>query len=561
MITSRFFSVLALSTLLTVTAANQAFAQTPVNATAGQLSAQLPVDGQGRHIDRRVVNLTAGQQIQITVASDEFDTMVRVFSPSNQLVTENDDGEDGTNSLATFTAAQTGAYRIEITSYRAGETGSYTLNVQNTAGNAPNAMPQQPQFPAQNPALNPAVVPNNNSNNGAQTLQGTLSNSDPTGSEGRHENSRVLQLGANEQVDLTLESSSFDTMIRVYGPDGVLQVENDDIESGNTNSQVNFTTSQAGAYRVVVTSYRAGETGPFTLNVQRQANTQTPCGPQGCPLPNTQPSADPNAQPNQPPTWVYNTQTGRFEQAPVNTAQFPQPIAPATNVNPNAGTGDVYGIFVGISDYGGSSNLEYTADDARHMAQAFQQRGIIRQGNAIVLTDREATSANVQRAFLTMGQRLTDRDTLVFLHDGHGDNNAISLRSGSMSGQQLGRLLDGVRGTQLVILDSCHSGSIAPIAQNSPRRLALLSSRASELSYVADEFRAGGYLAYFVTEAIRNGSVIGSDGAVRVRDLVSAVRQGYSRHVHGRQNLVVAGGDQLATLWQGPRQTTVAFRQ
>jgi hypothetical protein len=46
--------------------------------------------------------------------------------------------------------------------------------------------------------------------------------------------------------------------------DGAVKAENDDVESGNTNSRIEETLA-AGAYTIEATTYDADETGSFTL--------------------------------------------------------------------------------------------------------------------------------------------------------------------------------------------------------------------------------------------------------------------------------------------------------
>lgn len=58
-----------------------------------------------------------------------FDTWLRVEDGSGKELAYNDDGGDGFNSRLTFVPTSDGVYRLVVTTYTAGATGSYTLKV------------------------------------------------------------------------------------------------------------------------------------------------------------------------------------------------------------------------------------------------------------------------------------------------------------------------------------------------------------------------------------------------------------------------------------------------
>ena len=66
------------------------------------------------------------------------------------------------------------------------------------------------------------------------------------------------------QIDLMSETDTFLYLLEGAGMDGVIEAENDDVESGNTNSRIEETLA-AGAYTIEATTYDADETGSFTL--------------------------------------------------------------------------------------------------------------------------------------------------------------------------------------------------------------------------------------------------------------------------------------------------------
>jgi hypothetical protein len=419
-------------------------------------------------------------------------------------------------------------------------------------------------------------------------VSGALSARDAHDSDGHFFRTRTVNLTAGDTVEIRASSSEFDTVLRVSGPAG-LHETNDDAPGDGTNSRLAFRVPATGAYQVTVTSYNANETGSYQLSLEHGAslddanNAASSDDDSNTGSDNVQPiddndgssASNDGAIPPQPQAWAWDDNQHMFVPvgayagqnvpsanngvATTDVGTDPNPFVP----DANAGTGTVYGIFVGVSDYGGSSNLDYTANDARQLARAFEQRGLIRHGNAIVLTDGAANEAQVRQAFQTLAPRVTSRDTFVFFFDGHGDHHEVELQSGSLQEGTISQLLDTVRGQQLVVLDSCYSGSLAPIVRGHSNRIALFSSRANETSYVASEVQAGGWLAYFMIQAIRHG-VSGSDGALHVADLVNYVQGGYSQRVGDQQHLVVtSGAPRTATLWRTTRaaSSSVAMAQ
>lgn len=69
---------------------------------------------------------SAGQDIEIEVESEDFDTTLRLFSPTGEEVAFNDDGGDGTNSRLEATLPAAGRYLVVVGAYGTSQ-GSYDL--------------------------------------------------------------------------------------------------------------------------------------------------------------------------------------------------------------------------------------------------------------------------------------------------------------------------------------------------------------------------------------------------------------------------------------------------
>ncbi|NOY93798.1 MAG: hypothetical protein GXP55_21665 [Deltaproteobacteria bacterium] len=82
----------------------------------------------GEFVDDYPMTLAEGQTLRLRARSSDFDTYLIVHPPSGDQV-DNDDGENGTDAELEFTARVSGEHRVQVTSYRPGETGAYSLEV------------------------------------------------------------------------------------------------------------------------------------------------------------------------------------------------------------------------------------------------------------------------------------------------------------------------------------------------------------------------------------------------------------------------------------------------
>jgi hypothetical protein len=74
----------------------------------------------------------AGERVRIVMRSETFDTFLsigRMVNGELQVISSNDDGPDGTDSLLELTLDQAGSYVIRASSLFASETGPYTLRI------------------------------------------------------------------------------------------------------------------------------------------------------------------------------------------------------------------------------------------------------------------------------------------------------------------------------------------------------------------------------------------------------------------------------------------------
>lgn len=102
----------------------------------------------------------------------------------------------------------------------------------------------------------------------AQTVEGVLSAVSDTLTSGEYKFVMEVEAVAGQTLEARLASEAFDTYVIIKSPSGE-QEDNDDCTAGDlTRSCVSFVADADGTYRVIATSFRAGEAGPFVLGVQ-----------------------------------------------------------------------------------------------------------------------------------------------------------------------------------------------------------------------------------------------------------------------------------------------------
>lgn len=259
--------------ILSHTTATLALAAGLCAALAQPLAAQERIDASGtlqrgdatlesgEFYDSYTLDVRAGEQIDVRATSTEFDPYLIVRGPTDDLRWENDDEGDGSvQSRVNETAPVTGRYRVIVTSYQPGESGHYQVRGARSAQAGSQGRSSGGTQPA-TPAVRPVSNSGNNALRGAQ--QGTLAAGDEQLSSGEYYDAYQIQGRAGEQLRVNLSSPAFDTYLMLRGPDGST-FDNDD--SDGTNSALDVTLPANGTYRLIVTSYRSGETGSYNLS-------------------------------------------------------------------------------------------------------------------------------------------------------------------------------------------------------------------------------------------------------------------------------------------------------
>lgn len=430
-------------------------------AESGTLSSSDAQLESGEYIDIYELSGRPGQRLQADLRSEDFDTFLILITPSGEQF-ENDDMDSTNRSFLDMTLAEAGDYRVVVTSYGVGAVGDYTLQLDQDATSSNQTNDSE---------MRSLTV--------GQAIEGELREGASARVNDKWEDTYWFTGETDETLRIDLNSSDFDTYLRLVTPSGEL-IENDDFEGSISTSSVSLTLRENGRYRVVVTSYGANDAGPYELSLLEQSERI---------------------------------------------------------ITPNISGGEIYGIFVGISDYPGTdADLNYTDQDATRARDALINGAGMRPENSITLLNSDATTANFQAAIERTAMRATPQDTFVLFYSGHGDrvirldgpdsadpdglDETIELYDGAMIDDELALLFDTVSaGTTLLVLDSCFSGGFAKDLVSKPGRMGLFSSEEDVTSQVASKFRAGGYLSVFFEEALAGYADFDENGELTAIEL------------------------------------------
>src|SRR5207237_6465217 len=131
----------------------------------------------------------------------------------------------------------------------------------------------------------------------------------------------------------------------------------------------------------------------------------------------------------------------------------------------------------------------------------------------------------------------------LFFYSGHGNQidvpvsaaeldgraETIELYDDAMTDAQLKPLFDSVHGRMsMVVLDSCFSGGFRSLIDR-PNVMGLFSSEEDLTSLVADRFKAGGFLSYFLRGSLGGEADDDGDRIVTAGELSTYVRRRFSR--------------------------------
>ncbi len=207
----------------------------------------------GLRADAYTFTATAGQRIVAEMGSEAFDTYLELFAEQNEendgrysLDTDDDGAGEGTNSRLTVTIPSDGQYTLEARAFSGEAQGAYSLTVSEAA---------PPPAPA------PLAF--------GETVQGEITDEDPSDDENRRYDAYAFSGVAGNRVQMIMRSGDFDTYLQVGGAEGEFYaMESDDDGLGEgTDSRLNFILPNDGAFVVRALPLYGDTKGLYSLEL------------------------------------------------------------------------------------------------------------------------------------------------------------------------------------------------------------------------------------------------------------------------------------------------------
>jgi hypothetical protein len=211
----------------------------PLLDLKGKLTAKDPLDKLRPDSYHKVhtLKLKAGRAYQIDLRSDDFDAYLRLEDSQGKSLAEDDDGGGGTDARLVFIPPKEDDYRIIVTTFAKGDTGSYALTVR--------------------PVTLALAV---------KDKLGPEDKGDPKIRKDCFQKAHVLKMAPGRIYTITLQSADFDAYLFLQDSQGKVLAEDDD-SGGGLNARILFTPTREDIYRIIVTTFDEKETGAYTLTV------------------------------------------------------------------------------------------------------------------------------------------------------------------------------------------------------------------------------------------------------------------------------------------------------
>ncbi|MFO0692725.1 MAG: caspase family protein [Polyangiales bacterium] len=443
----------------------------------GASSARLPT---GEPADVYALVGTAGQALELDLASDDFDAYLMVIGPNGRLF-EDDDSNGTKNSHLSLTLPEAGTYRIVATAFRSDMQGGYALTFGSTA--LVDSSPSDTVGTA-----------------GNAPIAGELADGDETLRSGEYYDRYRHTFTPGSSVRIRLESNDFDPYLIMRTPSGE-QLDNDDVERGERAAGFDIPSAENGEYTLLATTYQPGERGRYTLSFGQGAAVARPSsGGEGT---STGGTGDGGSH-------VY----GLF-----------------------AGISDYPGSENDLEDC--ANDAIKLAEAFRRSGLNSAERQIVLTDGQVTV---DAIRSAMQRMARDLGpddvfvffysghgaQQENSRD----VREIDGIDEQLYLYDGPLVDDELGQLFDRLRSqVSVVALDSCFSGGFAKDVITRPGRVGFFSSEEDVESAVASQFQAGGYLSYFMRTGISGEADVNPhDSVLTVGELEHFLYTQFGRH-------------------------------
>ena len=263
-------SALLAAPALALAAPDTAAAQQMLRPGASLNGALTPGDARlnsGEFMDVYELEGRRGDRLTVLMSSTDLDAYLMIDGPGG-FSHQNDDAEMGSlDSRLDVRLPVSGRYRIVATSYAPGETGRYRISVEDSGqawdryedyGRGDRGRGDRGRSDMGGGEVRPG-----------QSVSGMLGRGDDQLNSGEYRDSWTLSGRRGERVTVRMSSSDFDAYLMARGLG--LSEDNDDdpTRRGGRDSRLEITFPSDGEIIISATSYAPGETGRYTLSVDR----------------------------------------------------------------------------------------------------------------------------------------------------------------------------------------------------------------------------------------------------------------------------------------------------
>jgi hypothetical protein len=217
----------------------------------GELESSDPLLPDGAHFDLYVFRGDSGRLVSITLRSQQFDAYLaggRMDGEDFVAESSDDDSGGGTDARLTITVGASGEYAVRVSSWQSGQTGEYTLLIENVelAGGLASELTR------------------------GSTVTGALETSDPLTSDSVHYDLYEYRGLPGEQIIVTMRSTEFDSYLAAGSPSGdsLAVSQTDDDGGGGLDARLILTLGPDGAQWIRASSLGAGVTGSYTVSLE-----------------------------------------------------------------------------------------------------------------------------------------------------------------------------------------------------------------------------------------------------------------------------------------------------
>jgi hypothetical protein len=212
-------------------------------------------EDEGVFYDVWTVEARAGQRLVAVMEAEAFDAYLRFgrldADGAFEELEVDDDGGGGTDARLRTRAPNTGVYELRATSLEE-STGEYRLSLAEGVA------------PAETASREPIRV--------GETATGELSDADAVRDDEQYYDYWVYESRGDERLTVRLTSEAFDAFLEFGRLDGesFLAIESNDDGPDGTDSELEVSLSSSGTYVIRASSYEAGRTGPYRVQVTRR---------------------------------------------------------------------------------------------------------------------------------------------------------------------------------------------------------------------------------------------------------------------------------------------------